>query len=53
MLLQFLREDDFTALQTRPVEIEQNNLTAAEFTIHFLKCKVTRFYFSSFFLREK
>lgn len=53
MLLQFLRGDDFALLQTRPVEIVQNDLSAAEFTIRFFKRKVTRLYFSTFFLREK
>lgn len=53
MLLQFLRGDDFALLQTRPVEIVQNDLSATEFTIRFFKRKVTRLYFSTFFLREK
>lgn len=53
MLLQFLRGDDFALLQTRPVETVQNDLSATEFTIRFFKRKVTRLYFSTFFLREK
>lgn len=48
MHLQFLREDNLTVLHTRPGEIEQNDLSAAEFTIRFLKRKVTRFCFSKF-----
>lgn len=53
MLLQFLRGDDFALLQTRPVEIVQNDLSAMEFTIRFFKRKVTKTLFFYFLPQRK